>query len=135
MAHNPYQEMAKAARGDLDAQRALARMAVELITANPAVDEEAVLREGLVFARLAAEQGNEGDQGLVISMLALHARTLPEADSAIVLGEALARYSAIASRGAEVPGIAFEDLVASASPEIVEQAIGFQQAMSERVCA
>lgn len=127
--------MAKAARGDLDAQRALARMACNVAATSPALDPEPVLREGLVFARLAAEHGHDGDRGTVISMLALHARTLPEHDRGVVLGEALARYSALVARGVEVPGLSFEDLIAEAPREVVAAAVNFQQAMNEGTLA
>jgi hypothetical protein len=135
MTANPFLEMAKAARGDLDAQRALARMACDVVAARPNLDPESILREGLVFARLAAEHGNDGDHGMVISMLALHARTVPDEEQGVVLGEALARYSALVARGVEVPGLPFEELVAHAPPDVVANAIHFQQAMNEEVPA
>jgi len=133
MTANPYRNLAAAAGGDVGAQRALAQMSVDALC-NPDVDREATLREGLVFARMAAAHptgATDGDAARVISMLALHARYSPDSEQSIILGEAFARYSALVARGVEVEGVDFDDLIAHAPPEIVTCALNVQDAMRE----
>jgi hypothetical protein len=108
---NPFALLKAAAIGSLDAQRALAEMAVNLASTRTDCDPVSILRDGLCFARLAAAQGDDGDEGRVISMLALVASFGSEDEQADPLGEALARYSILAERGLEVPGVTLEQLV------------------------
>lgn len=60
-----------AARGDIAAQRALADQSVLLIGNRPDLNPIGLLNDGLIFARMAAMQGNAHDEGRVMSMLAL----------------------------------------------------------------
>jgi len=78
-----------AARGDIAAQRALAMQAVGLVQMRPDIDPVTLLMDGLIFARMAACQGDTGDQGRVISMLALLGQYLSEA------GDEASRSSAL----------------------------------------
>ncbi|NML95462.1 hypothetical protein HHL27_17435 [Novosphingobium sp. TW-4] len=106
-------------------------MAIQKIVAEPLADPEAVVREGLVFARLAAAQGDVADEGRVISLLAFHAELLTGEERAVVLGEGMARYSRLADRGDELPGSQFEDMVAATEPAIVSAAVQFQELLKE----
>lgn len=108
---NPFALLKAAATGSIDAQRALADMAINLASTRDDCDPVPILRDGLCYARLAAAQGDDGDEGKVISMLALVASFGSEDDQADPLGEALARYSILAERGVEVPGVTLEQLV------------------------
>lgn len=111
MKDNPFALLKAAAIGSLEAQRALAEMAIKMASTREDCDPVTILRDGLCFARLAAAQGDDGDEGRVISMLALVASFGSAEDQADPLGEALARYSILAERGVEVPGVTLEQLV------------------------
>jgi hypothetical protein len=86
-----------AARGSLDAQRALADEGIRR-AALMGDDFEACLREGAIFARLAASQGDESDKGRLISMLAL----LGDVGDADALAEATAVIDGMADDGNEM---------------------------------
>lgn len=131
MTGNPFALLQDAATGSLVAQRGLAEMAIGALTDNAGGDPEAIIREGLVFARLAAVHGDQADEGRVISMLSIHADLLAGDERTVVLGEAMARYSRLAERGGEVPGIRFEDIVAASEPAIVSAAMQFQELLKE----
>lgn len=127
MSANPFAHLAAAARGDIEAQRVLAMLAVEGASASPG-DAESILREGLIFARLAAAQGDTGDEGRVIAMLALLAEV--SGDNA-PYGEAIARYALLDERGIEVPGMTLEMLSDHAPAEVMLQAKCFHQLIQE----
>ncbi len=63
-----YVAVHKAARGDLEAQRAMAREALSCALSDG--DSRAVA-EGLVFARMAVSQGDNSDLGVLLQLLAL----------------------------------------------------------------
>lgn len=101
-AFDPFGRLAAAARGDIDAQRSLANLAVQRIASgDESVDALRTLAEGLVFARLAAAQGGIADQGLCISMLALMVQIGGEEECADDLAEATARVAMAANEGDE----------------------------------
>lgn len=66
---NPFVMARRAAKGDLEAQRAMADEAASRL----AISDLQGFYEGLAYARLAAAQGDAGDSGRVISLLALAA--------------------------------------------------------------
>ena len=57
-----------AARGDIAAQRALADQSVSLVRNRPDLDPVWLLNDGLIFARMAAMQGDVRDEGRVIAI-------------------------------------------------------------------
>lgn len=134
---NPYPMLAKAAKGDLEALRRLANQAVDMafqldengeFFRNP----EQCLIEGLVFARLAAAQGNVADQGLVISMLALLSQFGDEEDTKEVVAEAIARAEMVADMDGKESVVADEWLPAIAdasAPGTIELAKQMRKAM------
>ena len=94
-----YTALHHAARGDLEAQRALAREA--LSCAAEGKDSRAAT-EGLVFARMAASQGDNSDLGLLLQLLSV-AASLAEAegDSDDMRGALAAELVAYLSRGVD----------------------------------
>jgi hypothetical protein len=94
---DPFSKLAAAARGSLEAQRAVANQAIKLAF-QEGRDAEKTLLEGLVFARLAASHGHIEDQGLVISMIALLSEVVGEDAVPSEVAEALARIEWIANQ-------------------------------------
>lgn len=76
--HNPFYMVSRASRGDLEAQRILARETAERF----AVGDTAGFYEGLTYARMAAAQGGSEDIGLVLSLIGLASHLLDPADEA-----------------------------------------------------
>lgn len=124
-AFDPFGKLGAAARGDIEAQRSLANLALRAVIANnQAIDPLTVLTEGLVFARLAAAQGTIADEGLCISMLALMVQIGGEDVCADQLAEAAARVSVVANGGDEnaasmLPGL-IDMIPAAAIPTVKE---------------
>lgn len=120
---DPFGKLAAAARGDIEAQRLLANIAVEkVIEGADGIDPMIALSEGLVFARMAAAQGDTGDQGLCISMLALMAQIGGEDACRDQIAEAAARVALVADRDAECSEYAAAELsglMDLISPEVV----------------
>ena len=75
---NPFVMVKRAASGDLETQRALAREAEVCLREC----DIAGFWEGLTYARMAAAQGDASDKGLVISLIALAAHLLDPDDDA-----------------------------------------------------
>jgi len=99
---DPFGKIAAAARGDIAAQRALANEAVRRVMfESDDVDPIIALSEGLVFARMAASQGDIADQGLCISMLALMVQHGDEDSCRDQIAEAAARVALVADAGDE----------------------------------
>lgn len=108
---DPFGKLAAAARGDIEAQRALANMAVEkAMLGGEDFDPLTTLTEGLVFARLAAAQGDTGDQGLCISMLALMVQIGGEEACRDQAAEATARIALVADGEGEQAEFAAREL-------------------------
>lgn len=117
---DPYERIYAAGRGDLQAMRDLAQLSVRWVF-DPAreCDPSVTLREGLVFARLAATHGDPADQGAFASMVALLARV--EGDEAVAdeYAEVVARFALIADAGNEMAAEGLTWLAEDATPEIM----------------
>ena len=132
---NPFSHLAAASRGSREALRALAQEAIRIaLSGRDDVCPERSLLEGLVFARLAAAQGDPADHGLVISMIALLAHIVGEENVPGEMGEAIAR----AEWAANQPESACEELTAKlvemieqASPEVIHSAKFHAELMRE----
>lgn len=122
-----------AARGDLAAQRALAMQAVGMVQVRPDLDPATLLNDGLIFARMAAVQGDDGDQGRVISMLALLGDELVRQGDTeseeMVAAEAIARVALLAKQGIEMADDAVNRMVEMATPETVAMAKEYERAL------
>lgn len=120
---DPYERIVAAARGDLQAMRDLVNVSIRWAM-DPAsgVDPSLCLRDGLVFARLAATFGHASDQGAFLSMVGLLAKV--EGDEGVFheFAEAIARLSLVADAGDEDATSGLLALVDSASPELMEAA-------------
>ena len=68
-----YTALHHAARGDLEAQRALAREALSCAAEDK---DSRAATEGLVFARMAASQGDNSDLGLLLQLLSVKLRAI-----------------------------------------------------------
>lgn len=99
---NPFVTLAAAARGDLEAQRALAHSAFVRFYDEAGAPlhpdligllDIAALVEGLVFARMAASHGDENDRNRLIAMLSLARLMLPSECAVPVQAELIARAS------------------------------------------
>lgn len=134
-AFNSFRAVADAAVGDIEAQRALANEAIRITREEPDIDPESVLREGLVFARMAASHGHDGDRGRLIAMLALAADLAgQEGDTylANMLGaEALARISLMAETGNELADAAVDRAAREADAEAMIMAKEFERRLRE----
>lgn len=97
---DPFSKLVAAARGSLEAQRAVANQALKLAF-QEGHDAEKTLLEGLVFARLAAAHGHIADQGLVISMIALLAEVVGEDAVPSEVAEVLARIEWVANQSCD----------------------------------
>lgn len=129
---SPFAYLKRAARGDLDAQRALADAAVQMVSECEDSDPTTALTEGLVFARMAAEHGDVSDRGRVISMLSLLSDLLGE-DGDDEMAEAIARTFMAADEGYGGDRISdsLPGLVESASPEVMATARWYQDRLKE----
>lgn len=122
-----------AARGNIEAQRDLAMQAVGLLGTRPDIDPVSVLMDGLLFARMAAAQGDNGDQGRVLSMLALLGEELVRTGDAeseeMVSGEAIARVALLAEQGVTIADEAVNRMVEGASPKALAMAKQYERAL------
>lgn len=130
----PYERIYAAARGDLQAMRDLANLSVRWAF-DPAqgCDPSLCLRDGLVFARMAATFGHAADQGLFVSMVGLLAKV--EGDEGVFheFAEAIARLSLVADGGNEDATNGLLALVEDATPEIMEAAKEIRAALRDDV--
>ena len=122
-----------AARGDIAAQRALADQSVLLINRRPDLDPVCLLNDGLIFARMAASQGDACDEGRVISMLALVGDLCNElgdcATGAVFAAEYIARIALLADQGVDLADETLGKAADNASPAIMKMAKQFERAM------
>lgn len=124
---DPFGKIGAAARGDIDAQRALANQSVQLVMlGGDVVDPMIALSEGLVFARMAAAQGGIADQGLCISMLALMAEIGGDDACQDQLAEATARVALVADQGVEEAAAALPGLIDVMPAHTASLAKGYQ---------
>ena len=114
---DPFSLLSRAAKGSVQAQRALARSGVQMACSGQH-DAQSCFREAMIFARLAAAHGDIGDQGLVISIAALMGEVLGDAACEAETAEALARIAIADEAGVEFAGDALRQLVAGASPRL-----------------
>lgn len=120
---DPYERVHAAARGDLQAMRDLANLSVRwAFDPTSGCDPSLCLRDGLVFARLAASHGHAADQGTFVSMVGLLAKV--EGDEGVFheFAEAIARLSLVADSGNEDATSGLLALVDTATPELMEAA-------------
>ena len=122
-----------AARGDIAAQRALAMQSVSLVESRTDLDPATLLTDGLIFARMAAVQGDVSDEGRVIAMLAQLGRHFSdegdEYSSATLMAETIARVALLSERGSDLAEAKIQELIDQASPEVVVMAKEFERAM------
>ena len=136
-ASNPFAYLAAAATGDIGAQRALAMQAVAITQDDPTTEPLSALREGLVFARLAAAHSarEDSDDGRVIAMLALAADLCEldgDSDTADIFGgEALARVSLMAERGVALADEMLPRAIEHSRANTMVEAKWFERAMRE----
>lgn len=134
-AFNPFRVLADAAIGDIAAQRALADEAIRIAREDDDSDPETALREGLIFARMAASHGNAADKGRVVAMLALAAELCEQDgdhDTAEILGaEAIARVAVMADEGVELAENTIGTMADNATPGTMAMALQYQGLMRE----
>ena len=122
-----------AARGDIAAQRALADQAVSLVRNRPDLDPVWLLNDGLIFARMAATQGDAHDEGRVMSMLALLGDICGELGDhdmgAVCAAEGIARMSLLADQGVDLADENLGKAADNASPAIMIMAKQFERAL------
>ena len=122
-----------AARGDIAAQRDLADRSVLLAQSRSDLNPLSVLSDGLIFARLAASQGDARDDRRVISMLALMGDLcdqLGDADNGEVFAaEYIARISLLADQGGELADMALGKAANNATPAIMTLALDYERAI------
>lgn len=122
-----------AARGDIAAQRALADQSVSLIDNRPDLDPVSLLHDGLIFARMAATQGDVHDEGRVISMLALVGDLCDELGDhdtgAVFAAEYIARIALLADQGVELADVTLGKAADNASPAIMAMAKEYERAL------
>lgn len=132
---NPFRHLADAAIGDIKAQRALADESVRIVNEEPDEDPGTALREGLVFARMAAAHGTEADHGRVVAMLALAAQIAEnenDPETAEILGaEAIARVAVLADAGMELAENTIGKMADNATPATMALALAMQSRMRE----
>lgn len=132
---NLFRAVADAALGDIEAQRALANEAVRITQEEHDLDPEPVLREGLVFARLAATHGHSGDKGRVVAMLALAAELAEqEGDSytAHILGaEGIARVALMGEMGIELANDTVDRFAREVPAETMAMAQEFERLLRD----
>lgn len=118
-----YALLSCAAKGDLDAQRALARVALDTVSNGSDVcDPVTTLIEGMVFARMAASHGTVEDQGTFIQLAALLADLDPDEGCFDPVAEAIARVSIAADAGSEEAAQMLPELAAGVAPEVMAAA-------------
>lgn len=144
MGADPFDKLAAAARGSLQAQRDLAQHAAQVAfardpeTGEPLRDPELTLREGLTFARLAAAHGHFGDQGVFVSLVALLGEVVGEENCAEEMAEALARLALVAdsaTAGADFVADNLLRLFGDAPPNVVALAKEYSNSIKDEVVA
>ena len=133
MSANPYTYLKAAARGDRDAQRAIADLAVKGFHEDP---EPGLLLDGLNFARLAFANGEaEEDGGRLLQMLSLASLAHSRNEHAELRTELAAEMIAVATRcadsGSELVAAHLESLIAGTTPEAVRAGKLHLKAMNE----
>ena len=122
-----------AARGDIAAQRALADQAVSMVHNRPDLDPVCLLNDGLIFARMAAMQGDVSDEGRVIAMLALVGDLCDEQGEhetgAPFAAEAIARISRMADQGVDLADLTLGRAADNATPAIMAMAKEYERAL------
>lgn len=94
---DPVVLIARAAKGDIAAQREISDMALHLaLSGAENVDPFVTLSEGLMTARMAASQGQAPDEMRVVVMLSLASFWTTGESAADLTGEALARLELLA---------------------------------------
>lgn len=127
---NPFALLKPAATGDLVAQRQLADAAFSMArSCDQDFDPMAFMQDGLVFARLAAAQGNDGDKGRLIGMLALASELCGDERQHEYTGEALAVAELMAEGGNDYTADAIPALAETASPEAMQMAKFYRERM------
>ena len=132
---NAFRAVADAAVGDIEAQRALANEAIRITQEEPDIDPDTALREGLVFARLAATHGHNGDKGRVIAMLALAAELANDEgdfETANFFGaEAIARITLMGEIGVDLADETVDRFAREVSADTMAMAQQFERLMRE----
>ena len=122
-----------AARGDIAAQRALADQSVSLVRTRPDLDPVWLLNDGLIFARMAAMQGDVRDEGRVIAMLALVGDLYDDQGDhetgAPFAAEAIARVSRLADQGVDLADVTLGRAADNATPAIMAMAKQYERAL------
>ena len=120
---DPYELIVHAAKGGLQAQRELVRQCIgwAIQEANEGHDPVRFLIEALVFARMAAAHGTPGDQGVVLSTIAIFEKLtgdIDDSDAADMIG----RLAFMADAGVPYADDALPDLAEGVTAEIMAAA-------------
>ena len=98
---DPFDQLAKAATGNIEAQRLLADEALSRVIEDCGGDPLTTLSEGLIFARMAASHGDGNDHGRAIVILSLASLFCCEEVATDLAAEAIARLEILADSGDE----------------------------------
>lgn len=123
---DPFDHLAAAATGCLEAQRALADSSIRMVLAGCDADPVMTLSEGLIFARLAAAHGDVSDDERLVAMLTITAFLSGEDGAAELRGEAMARVAMLADAGVEAAEFQLANDAEQASPEIMALAQAYR---------
>ena len=126
---DPFDHLAAAATGCLEAQRALADSAIQMVLAGCDADPVTTLSEGLIFARLAAAHGDVSDDERLVGMLTITAFLSGEDGAAELRGEAMARVAMLADAGVEAAEFQLASDADQATPEIMALAQAYRGRM------
>lgn len=130
---DPFERLAAAARGELQAQRDLANEGIRLALANEGNNPERCLCDALMFARLAAAHGELVDQGLVISIIALLVCVSGEGEYEDEIAEALARTALADAAGDEFAADKLREMIAGVPPHIAQLAQEYRARIGDEV--
>lgn len=123
---DPFALIAKAARGDIDAQRTAADMALHFARCGNDPNPLATLSEGLLLARMAACRGDQADIMRVIYLLSLAGSTCADVQVPEFAGEMLALFEILAERGDENAAMILASSAENETAETIEAAKHFK---------
>lgn len=113
----------RAARGDVEAQRQLAKLALAYYLDEPC---PFVILEAITYARLAATHGDPKDAGFLLSLFGIASDALREVDPSMrqsINAEAIAFAAVLAERGVEHAEWGADAMVAASSPDAVADSL------------
>lgn len=127
---NPFALLKEAAIGNVEAQRKLAEAAaIMAVNCDQSDDPMAYMQDGLVFARLAAAHGGDGDKGRLIEMLSMACQICGDEREAVFAAEAFAVAELVAEQGNEAVGDAIPAVAEQMTPEAMQMAKAYRERM------